>query len=91
MWIDIKILINLLLTNLYYISVTLVGIILMGSVAKPVVVIKIIGRKGSKGEITQVRVRLLTNSKRTIVRNIVGAVRLGDIILLNEIERDQSY
>jgi len=63
----------------------------MGSVTKPVVVIKIIGRKGCRGEITQVRVRLLTYSNRTIVRNIVGAVRLGDIILLNEIERDQSY
>ncbi|AIB10015.1 40S ribosomal protein S28 (nucleomorph) [Lotharella oceanica] len=55
---------------------------------KLVIVIKIIGRIGNKGQITQVRVRFIHNSHKTLVRNIKGSVRLGDIIYLEEPENE---
>ena len=50
---------------------------------------QIIGKTGSRGGITQVKVVFLnTGAKRHLVRNVKGPVRKGDILALLESERE---
>lgn len=56
--------------------------------AVPGVVDAIVGRTGSRGEITQVKCRVLQgrNAGKQIRRNVIGPVRKRDILMLRETE-----
>ena len=60
----------------------------MDAEPKTAMVKEIIGRTGSRGAITQVKEQFADDPNRFLIRNVMGPVKVGDVLVLLESERE---